>query len=121
MFACLHAPGNGSLLLECACHFSPLIEETSADTVVFDIRGLRLICGTPEQIAREIHARIGIPANVALAANPDAAIHAARGISGVTILPAGEEAAILAPLPVYLLGGSPEFARTMDLWGIRTF
>jgi hypothetical protein len=28
---------------------------------------------------------------------------------------------ILAPLPLYLLGGSPEFARILDLWGIRTF
>jgi protein ImuB len=121
MFACLYAPGNLPLLMECAGHFSPLIEETSADTVVFDIRGLRWIYGTPEQIASEIQRRVGVPANLALASNPDAAVHAARGIRGVTILPARHEAAILAPLPIYLLGGSPEFARTLDLWGIRTF
>jgi protein ImuB len=121
MFACLHAPGNLPLLVECAKHFSPLIEETSPDTVVFDIRGLRWIYGAPEQIAAEIERRVGITANLALASNPDAAIHAARGIRGVTILPPGREAAVLAPLPPYLLGGSPEFARTLDLWGIRTF
>jgi protein ImuB len=121
MFACLYAPGNLPLLMECAGHFSPLIEETSADTVVFDIRGLRWIYGTPEQIASEIQRRIGIIANLALASNPDAAVHAARGIRGVTILPPHHEAAILAPLPIYFLGGSPEFARTLDLWGIRTF
>ena len=121
MFACLHAPGNLPLLVECAGHFSPLIEETSPDTVVFDIRGLQWICGTPEQIAAEIQRRIGGIANLAIASNPDAAFHAAHGIRGVTILPIGREAAILAPLPLYLLGGSPEFARTMDLWGIRTF
>jgi protein ImuB len=107
--------------VECAGHFSPLIEETSTDTVVFDIRGLRWIYGTPEQIASEIQRRIGVTANLAIASNPDAAIHAARGIDGVTILLPGSEAAILAPLPPYLLGGSPEFARTLDLWGIRTF
>jgi len=121
MFACLYAPGNLPLLMECAGHFSPLIEETSADTVVFDIRGLRWIYGTPEQIASEIQRRVGVPAHLALASNPDAAVHAARGIRGVKILPPHHEAAILAPLPIYFLGGSPEFARTLDLWGIRTF
>src|SRR3954447_24836608 len=50
MFACLHAPGNLPLLVECAGHFSPLVEETSPDTVVFDIRGLRLIYGSAEQV-----------------------------------------------------------------------
>ena len=121
MFACLHAPGNLPLLIECARYFSPLIEETSPDTAVFDIRGLRLIYGTPEQIAQEIWLRIGIPANLAIAANPDAAIHAARGIKGMTVIPPGKEAEALAPLPLFLLGGSPELASSLTLWGIRTF
>ncbi len=121
MFACLYAPGNHALLLRCAGYFSPLIEETANDTVVFDIRGLRRIHGTPEQIAAAIQARVGVPAQLAIAANPDAAVHAARGLRGTTILPAGGEAARLAPLPPYLLGGSPEFARHLDQWGIRNF
>jgi protein ImuB len=120
MFACLYAPGNLHLLVECAGYFSPLIEETSPDTVVFDIRGLRWIFGTEEQIAEAIQCRVGI-GNMAIASNPDAAVHAARGIQGLTIVPPGREAAILAPMPLYFLGGSPEFARTLDLWGIRTF
>ena len=121
MFAALHAPGNLPLLVECAEHFSPLIEELPPDTVVFDVRGLRLIFGSPPEIAGEIQRRVGIPANVAIASNPDAAIHAARGIAGITVIDPNKEAAALAPLPLYLLGGSPEFAHTMDLWGIRTF
>ncbi|MEO8097300.1 MAG: hypothetical protein ABI811_06320 [Acidobacteriota bacterium] len=121
MFACLHAPGNLALLLECAGHFSPLMEETSPDTVVFDVRGLRRMFGAEEQIAAAIARRLGIKAHLALAANPDAAVHAARGFSGTTIVPVGREAAMLAPLPLYLLGGSSEFARNLDLWGIRTF
>ena len=121
MFAALHAPGNLASLLDCAGRFSPLIEETSPDTVVFDIRGLRWIYGAPEQVASEIHRRVGVPANLAVASNPDAVVHAARGIRGVTLLPPGQEASILAPLPLFLLGGSPGFARTLDLWGIRTF
>ncbi len=121
MFACLHAPGNLPLLIECARYFSPLIEETSSDTVVFDIRGLRLIYGTPEQIAQEIWLRAGIPANLALASNPDAAVHAARGIKGLTVIAPGKEAPALAPLPLFLLGGSSELASSLTLWGIRTF
>jgi protein ImuB len=121
MFACLHAPGNLALLVECAGHFSPLIEETSPDTAVFDIRGLQRIFGTLEQIATKIELRVGIGANLAIAMNPDVAVHAARGIRGVTIIPPGHEAATLAPLPLFLLGGSSELARTLDLWGIRTF
>ena len=121
MFACLHAPGNAPLLVECARNFSPLIEETSADTVVFDIHGLGLIYGALEHIGMEIQRQVGLPANIALASNPDAAVHAARGFRGLTVIPPGEEAAILAPLPLYLLGGSPEFAAAMEAWGIRTF
>lgn len=124
MFACLHAPGNLPLLVECAEYFSPWVEEPESapsDTVVFDIRGLKLIYGTPEQIARAIERRMGLKANLAIASNPDAAVHAARGIAGVTVIAPGGEAAALAPLPLYLLGGSSEFARTLDAWGIRTF
>jgi protein ImuB len=121
MFACLHAPGNLPLLVECAGYFSPFVEETEADTVVFDIRGLRLIYGTPEQIAAAIERRMGLKANLAITTNPDASIHAARGIAGVTVIAPGREAEALAPLPLYLLGGSSEFARTLDTWGIRTF
>lgn len=121
MFACLHAPGNLPLLLECARYFSPLIEETSNDTVTLDARGLRLIFGAPDQVAAAIERRIGIAANIVIASNPETANHAARGIAGVTVIAPGREAAALAPLPVYLLGGSPEFAHTLDTWGIRTF
>ena len=121
MFACLNAPGNAPLLVECARNFSPLIEETSSDTVVFDVHGLSLIYGSLDHLGMEIQRQVGLPANVALASNPDAAAHAARGFRGLTVIPPGEEAAILAPLLLYLLGGSPEFAAAMEAWGIRTF
>ncbi len=123
MFACLHAAGNLPLLLECARQFSPLVEETSPDTVVLDIDGLEPLWGTPDDIARALMQRNGVGASVAIARNPDAAIHVARGIAGVTVIPAGGEACVLAPLPLNLMGGSasPETAETLDLWGIRTF
>jgi protein ImuB len=120
MYACLYAPGNLPLLIECAGYFSPWIESVN-DSVVFDIRGLGLIFGTPREIATAIERRMGLRANLAIASNPDAAMHAARGINGTTVIDPGREAEVLARLPLFLLGGSPEFAQTMDLWGVRTF
>jgi protein ImuB len=121
MFACIHAPGNLPVLLDCARHFSPLIEATSNDTVVFDIRGLGTLYGSLTGIACEIERLIGIPANIAIASNPEAAIHAAQGIGGTTVIPKGREAEALAPLPLNLLTGSPEIAELLELWGIRNF
>ena len=91
MYACLHGPGNLELLLECARKFSPHVEELPPDTVIFDIRGLETLYGPPENLAREIDRTVGVPANLALAANPDAAAHAARGFRGITVIapPAG--------------------------------
>jgi protein ImuB len=121
MYVCIHAPGNLPLLIECARGFSPHIEEIGDDTVVFDVRGLASLYGPPPQLAREIDRRVGIAANIAIASNPDAAIHAARGIRGITAIEPGREAEALSRLPLNLLGGTPETAELLDLWGIRTF
>lgn len=121
MFASLHAPGNLPLLLACARHFSPLIEQTSPDTVVFEVGSLRLLFGAPSEIASEIRNRVGIPAGLAIAPNPDTAVHAACGFAETTVILPGEEAHKLAPLPLYLLGGSPQFAHTLASWGLRSF
>ncbi len=121
MFACLNAPGNLPLAVECARGFSPHIEELPPDTVIFDVRGLESLYGPPAQLVREIERRAGVPASIAIAANPDAAMHAALGIPGVTVIAPGKEAEVLAPLPVNLLRGSPETAELLHLWGIRTF
>jgi protein ImuB len=121
MFACLHAPGNLPLAIECARGFSPYIEENPPDSVIFDVRGLESLYGPPERLAREIERRIGVPASIAIAVNPDAAMHAAHGIRGVTVIAPGREAEVLSPLPVNLLGGSSETAELLHLWGVRTF
>jgi len=131
LFACLHAPGNLPLAVECARGFSPYIEENPPDTVIFDVRGLESLYGPPEMLAREIERRVGVQASIAIAANPDAAMHAAHGIRGVTVIAPGREAEALAPLPVNLLGSglsygaadrmSSETAELLHLWGIRTF
>jgi protein ImuB len=120
MFCCIYASGNLPIILHCAQQFSPLIE-THADMVVFDARGLGGLHGPPESLAASVERTVGIPANIAIAANIDAAIHAARGFQGVTVIEAGKEAATLASLPINLLDGSADVALSLDLWGIRTF
>ena len=120
MYCCVFAPGNLPILLDCAHRFSPLVEE-HPDMVVFDIRGLEVLHGPPDSIARAVEREVGIQAKIAIASNPDAAVHAARGLPGTTLIAPGKEAAVLAPLSLHFLGGSPDIALSLDLWGIRTF
>jgi protein ImuB len=124
MYACLYGPGNLPLLVECARGFSPHIEENPPDSVIFDVRGLEALYGPPAPLAAEIERRAGVKANIAIAPNPDAALHAARGIDGITVIETGKEAAALARLPINLLGAAfynSEIAESLHLWGIRTF
>ena len=121
MFACLHGNGNLTAL---AFEFSPTVEPTAVGTVTFDVSGLERLFGLPQDTAAAIRRRAGelqVKANLALASNPDAAICAARGFPGVSIIPQGDEAKFLAPLPVSLLAPSPDLYETLDRWGIRRF
>jgi protein ImuB len=118
MFACIHAVADP---LPCVRAFSPRVEQTAPYTVVLDISGLDHLFGTPRQIAETIMRRAGFEVNVAVAANPDAAICAARGFSGITVIPPGAEAGYLARLPLKMLSPSPELEETLQRWGIRTF
>ncbi len=121
MFACLHASGEGARLLACAQDFSPQVEQTGTDTVILDIDGLGSLFGTVHEIAHAMARRAGFPVNIAIAANPDAAFHAARGFPGISIVPEGDEAKFLASLPLTLLSPAEEIAETLARWGIRTF
>jgi protein ImuB len=121
MFACLHGHGNLTAL---AFEFSPTVEQTAPDTVTLDAGGLERLFGLPQDVAAAISRRaseIGVNANLALAANPDAAICAARGFRGVSILPQGDEGKYLGSLPLRILSPSPELQETLERWGIRRF
>src|ERR1700730_680617 len=117
----MHAPGMAARLLACAQDFSPQVEQADAESVILNIDGLGHLFGAVHEIAHAIAGRAGIPVNVAVASNPDAAFHAARGFSGISIIPEGDEAKYLATLPVSLLGPQEEIADTLARWGIRTF
>jgi protein ImuB len=121
MFAAMHGSGP---LYDCASDFSPRLEIAAEDTVVLDIRGLDRLFGTPRRLAEAITGRAreaGLAVNVAVACNPDAAVHAARALPGITVLPAGQEHRYLEPLPLVLLGAPPEIEETFRLWGLRRF
>ncbi len=111
-------------LLDCARGVSPRVECAAPDTVVLDLAGLERLLGPPQRTAQALAgraARLGFEARVAVASNPDAAIYAARGFPGVTVIAAGKEAERLGGLPLDVLGAPQEILETLDRWGVHTF
>jgi protein ImuB len=114
-------------LLDCAQSFSPRVEANGCDTIVLDLAGLQPLFGALPKIARALSRRasdLGLETNVAVAGNPDTAALAARGFSGVTVIPEGKEAEQLGSLPVEVLLGnsaqeSGQLLETFSRWGIR--
>jgi protein ImuB len=141
MFACIHAPNLPAdlSLAEFAYGFSPLVEEANGATVVIDVDGCELLFGSAYQLATDIARRAkepkvsgGLegPVNVAIAENPDAAIHAATRLKGITFVSPGEELTCLGDFPIEALEFSlvdveqkraDEILETLRLWGIRNF
>src|SRR5690349_19703815 len=99
MFACIHAPGLPALT-EFAYGFSPIVEEIGKATVVIDVEGCELLFGSPYQLAGGVVRRAETPVSVAVAANPDAAIHAATHLKGITFVSPGEELTCLGDFPI---------------------
>ncbi len=114
-------------LLDCAQSFSPRVEAAGCDTIVLDLAGLQPLFGPLPKIARALARRasaLGLEANVAVAGNPDTAVLAARGFSGVTVIAEGKEAEQLGSLPVEVLFGNADaeaaqLLETFSRWGIR--
>jgi protein ImuB len=129
-----------AVLLDCAQSFSPCVEDAAADTVILDLAGMASLLGSLPEIARNLlrrAAELGLDSNVAVASNPDAAMLAARGFSGVTLISPGKEGEALGSLPVEVLSAyqcasresvekendqekeSACLLETLDRWGIR--
>jgi protein ImuB len=128
LYACLHISQCSDLLsellLDLGLEFSPEVERTSADTIVFSILPLRKLIGSPHQIASEIchagHER-KLNANLAVASNPDAAILLARHFHGVTLVTPGEERLKLASVPLAkLLPPADQTLEILHRWGVKT-
>jgi protein ImuB len=111
------------VLLDIGWSVSPRIEDTAQDTIVLDLSGLGQLFGAEPEIGAHLARRAsecGLLASVAIAANVDTALVAARGFYGVTVIPPGEEAKRLGDLPPGVLGPSAEIAETLNRWGVRT-
>jgi len=117
-------------LLDCAQSFSPRVEDTACDTIVLDLAGMEPLFGPPHKIGCEMARRVsgfGLQASVAIAGNPDTAVLAARGFSGMTVISEGKEAEQLGSLPVAVLFAeeteNEEWGRRLETfrrWGIRS-
>jgi DNA polymerase-4 len=109
-----------------------LVEQISIDEAFLDITGLP---GSPEAIARglqgAIREELGLPSSIGIASNKlvakiatEVGKKSAKGSGppfGLTIVPAGEEAAFLAPLPADMLWGvGPKTSARLTELGIRT-
>jgi protein ImuB len=110
-------------LLDLGWSMSPRVEDHAEDTILADLAGLNSLFGAEEDIAREFARRaveLHLRVHVAVSANLEVAVHAARGFAGITVIPEGEEARHLSGLPVQTLAPSAEALETLERWGIRT-
>src|SRR5947209_7593231 len=126
LYTLVESPADS--LLQLGHDFSPAVEQTTPDTIVFSIAPLRKLIGSPHQIASEI-CRFGherkLQANLAIASNPDTAILLARNLIGVTLVTPGEERLKLAPLPLTCLFNHDDrtdqsLLPILHRWGLKT-
>src|SRR5580704_9838509 len=109
-------------LLDLGASISPRMEDTAPDTIILDISGLTSLFGSDENIARQLKQRastLGLLVHVAVSFSLEVALQAARGFSGITLIPPGEEAKCLGKLSVHALLPSTEILETLERWGIR--
>lgn len=106
--------------------YTPLIEKVSIDEAFLDVTGCERLWGPAEEIARIIQRRVkeelGLPSSVGVAANKLLAKMASEEgkPGGLVVVPLGQEAAFLAPLPVERLWGvGPATAQRLHALGIE--
>jgi protein ImuB len=118
-------------LLQAAGQFSPRVEDRSltekADTYfccILDIAGAEKLFGPPEMLGQQlIHnvRALSIQTSLVVSANLHAALCLARRLPiRIAVIPPGEEAKLLAPLPLPVLNLTSEHAETFARWGISS-
>jgi len=107
--------------------FTPRVEQVSIDEAFLDVSGSEALFGPPDEIARRIKAAIrdetGLTASVGVATSKLVAKIGSdlRKPDGLVVVPAGEEAAFLAPLPIRRLWGvGPATATALAELGVTT-
>jgi protein ImuB len=126
MFGGLHSKQplpSPSSLLELARDFTPRVEAREPTPVLLDLFGLGRSWPTPHALGHAIleagRARRLVP-SLALAHSRIAALVLARSRDGLTIVPPGGEASVLAPFPLEVLGLPGERLELFARWGVRT-
>ncbi|MFQ6001773.1 MAG: DNA polymerase IV [Anaerolineae bacterium] len=106
--------------------YTPLIEKVSIDEAFLDVTGCERLWGPAEEIARTIQRRVkeelGLPSSLGVAANKLLAKMASEEgkPGGLVVVPPGQEAAFLAPLPVERLWGvGPATAQRLHALGVE--
>jgi protein ImuB len=110
-------------LIEVAETFSPRIEDAGNGVVFIDIEGLERHYATEEELAKAaVHAAdaMSLPARVGIAGSKLAARVAAELPKSPTVVPAGEEASFLAPLPLARLSPEIEAATMLHRFGLQS-
>jgi protein ImuB len=96
----------GEALVSTAREFSPRVERVSGRAVVCDVAGLERLFGDAQAVTSELRreaADRGVAVRVATAPTRGAALLMAHARPGLTVVAPGEEAAVLAPLPIRTL------------------
>jgi DNA polymerase-4 len=90
---------------------SPVVEGLSIDEAFLDLRGMERIAGTPVEVAvrlrRTVREQVGLPVTVGIARTKFLAkvASAAAKPDGLLLVPPGEEASFLHPLPIERMWG----------------
>ena len=107
--------------------YTPLVEPISLDEAFMDVTASRAAFGDGETIGRHLKRRVldeaGLVVSVGVATNKLCAKVASdlRKPDALVVVPVGEEAAFLAPLPVSRLWGvGPQSRQTLADYGVTT-
>jgi hypothetical protein len=120
--------------------FSPRIEWPGPGLVLLDVSGLDRLLGPPHVIGEELRRALGLAGltgHVAIAGSRTTALLVALGRAGLTVVPCGDEASALRPLPLGHLEGFfrhtgelergrsravdwPGLLATLRRWGLNT-
>src|SRR4051794_5076876 len=113
-------------LLEVAEAFSPRVEDAGEGVAYLDADGLERHYPGPSpelEMGRALMnaaEAAGLPARVGIASSKLAARVASGLPDPPVIVPLGEEAAFLAPLPLQKLAPEVDVAETLERWGVRS-
>lgn len=107
--------------------YSPVIEPMSLDEAYLDLTGTEALLGPIGEVASRLQARVrqdcGLDISIGVAAGKVVAKVASdlRKPRGLVIVPPGQEAAFLAPLPLIRLPGcGPATIARLESFGVRT-